>query len=39
MESKSIQISIPDYKTEMEGGKEVVKFVVKVNFDGKKWEV
>lgn len=39
MESKTIQISIPDYKSETVGGKEVVKYLIKVSCDGKKWDV
>ena len=39
MESKSIQISIPEYKTESVAGKEVVKYLLKINCDGKKWDI
>lgn len=39
MEAKSIQISIPEYKTEMIGGKEVVKYLIRVSCEGKKWDV
>jgi PX domain len=39
MQSQSIHLSIPESKTEKMGGKEVTYYIIKVDYDGKKWDV
>lgn len=39
MKSHKIELSIPEYKNELEGGREVTYYLIKVNCDGHKWEL
>lgn len=39
MKSHKIELSIPEYKNELMGGKEVTYYVIKVKCDGNKWEL
>jgi hypothetical protein len=39
MKAHSIKLSVPEYKNELQGGKQVTFYVIKVKCDGNKWDL